>query len=208
MKQLIVSAVVKRVIVSSSSIKASQIDRFIQSASDRDRDVQQTSAIKVSKSGIERGKFFMYHAIVRRKLTENFTGLSQETIEQTINGMAPHFEHTFAGTHAIGGTRHTTAGMRLWFERVYRLLPDLKFAVKDIAVSGWPWNTTVVAEWHNTATSASGDPYVNDGVHIVCLRWGKIVSMHAYTDTEVLASLCRLMADRGIAEASAPPIED
>jgi ketosteroid isomerase-like protein len=88
------------------------------------------------------------------------------------------------------------------------LLPDLSFKVKRIAVSGWPWNTTATAEWQSTATSAIGKPYLNDGVHIVRLRLGKIVSMHVYLDTQVLEDVCRDMANQGIEEAAEPPIED
>ena len=97
--------------------------------------------------------------------------------------------------------------MRSWFERVYRLLPDLRFTVKRVAVSGGPWNTTATVEWRSTATSATGDPYVNDGVHVVRLRLGKIISMHVYLDTALNHTL-RVMADKGITEAAAPPIED
>jgi len=150
----------------------------------------------------------MYHAFVRRKLTQTLEGLDKDNFEGSLAGMDPRLEHYFAGTHAIGGTRHSTAALRRWFERVYRLLPDLSFKVERIAVRGWPWNTTATAEWRSTATSASGEPYVNDGVHIVRLRLGKIVSMHIYLDTEVLADACRRMADRGIVEAAAAAIED
>ncbi len=150
----------------------------------------------------------MYHAFVRRKLTQTLEGLDKDNFKASLDGMDPRIEHYFVGTHALGGTRHSTAAIGRWFERVYRLLPDLSFKVKRIAVSGFLWNTTATAEWRSTATSATGEPYVNDGVHIVRLRLGKIVSMHVYLDTEVLADLCRVMADQGVEEAAAPPIED
>lgn len=149
----------------------------------------------------------MYRAFVRRKLTETLEGLDKDNFKESLAGMDPRLENYFAGTHALGGTRHSTAAVGRWFERVYRLLPDLGFKVKRIAVSGWPWNTTATAEWRSTATSVTGEPYVNDGVHIVRLRLGKIVSMHVYLDTKVLADVCRVMADRGVEEAAAPPIE-
>ncbi len=150
----------------------------------------------------------MYHALVRSKLTQTLEGLNKENFEDSLAGMDPWVEHYFTGTHAIGGTRHSTAAVGRWFGRVFRLLPDLSFKVKRIAVSGWPWNTTATAEWKSTATSATGQPYVNDGVHIVRLRLGKIVSMHVYLDTQVLTDVCRVMADKGVEEAAAPPIED
>ena len=150
----------------------------------------------------------MYHALVRSKLTQTLEGLDKDNFEDSLAGMAPQVEHYFAGTHAIGGTRHSTAAVGRWFGRVFRLLPDLTFKVKRIAVSGWPWDTTATAEWQSTATSAIGKPYLNDGVHIVRLRMGKIVSMHVYLDTQVLERVCHDMADGDIAEAEAAPIED
>jgi ketosteroid isomerase-like protein len=150
----------------------------------------------------------MYHAFVCQKLTQALEELNKDTFEASLTGMDAQLEHKFAGTHALGGTRHSTAAVRRWFERVYRLLPDLSFKVKRIAVTGWPWDTTATAEWHSEATAATGEPYVNDGVHIVRLRMGKIVSMHVYLDTKVLADVCRSMADKGVEEAAAPPIED
>ncbi|MDT8913485.1 nuclear transport factor 2 family protein [Amycolatopsis sp. PS_44_ISF1] len=122
--------------------------------------------------------------------------------------MASRFEHVFAGDHALGGSRHTVAGLRSWFERLYRLAPDLAFTVKHIAVSGPPWNTTAVIEWRDEATLAAGGDYANDGVHVVRMRWGKAISLHAYLDTAVFADSCRRMAQAGITEAGAAPIQD
>ena len=150
----------------------------------------------------------MYHAIVRRRVAGLFADLSAGNYETALAGMAPRFEHIFSGTHALGGTRHSVVGMRSWFERLYRLSPDLNFTIKHIAVSGWPGDTTVVVEWRDTATLADGAPYVNDGVHIVRMRWSKVVSLHAYLDTEIYAAACRQLAANGFPEAIAPPIED
>ena len=93
--------------------------------------------------------------------------------------------------------------MRNWFQRLFRLLPHLAFNVKHIAVSGPPWDTTIVVEWRDTATLPGGAPYVNDGVHVIRMRWGKVTSLHAYLDTEILALAFRKMAAEGIGEAAA-----
>ena len=150
----------------------------------------------------------MYQAFFRHKLTQAFEGLNKETFESSLTEMDPQIEHYFAGTHAMGGTRHSVVALQRWFARVYRLLPDLSFKVKHVAVSGYPWDITATVEWRNEATTAIGEPYINDGVHVVRLRKGKIVSMHVYLDTQVLADVCRLMADKGIEEAAASSIED
>ena len=150
----------------------------------------------------------MYHAIVRRKLRRVFQELGRGNSDYVLAGLAPRFEHSFAGDHALGGKRHSVTAIRSWFERLYRLFPDINFTIKHVAVSGWPWDTTAMIEWHDSATTATGDPYDNDGAHIVRLRWGKLVSLHAYLDTAIVAGACHQMLAIGVTEAGAPAIED
>jgi ketosteroid isomerase-like protein len=154
----------------------------------------------------------MYHAFVRRQITANFSNLgkpsSNEPASQGSGGLAPNVHHVFAGANAIGGERHSAAGFKLWLERVYRIFPNLNFAIKRVIVSGWPWDTTATVEWHSEATSATGEPYVNDGVHVIHMKNGKILSMHVFLDTERVSKVLKIMADKGFSEAGAPPIED
>lgn len=150
----------------------------------------------------------LYHAVVRRQLARVFVELGQGHPEVALSSLAPNFEHQFAGDHPLGGVRHSRRAMEQWFERLYRLFPGLHFTIKHVAVSGPPWDTTAVIEWHDQATLASGEPYDNDGVHVVRLRWGQLVSLHAYPDTERVTAASRQMAEQGIEEARAPQIED
>jgi hypothetical protein len=41
------------------------------------------------------------------------------------------------------------------------VLPNIRFDVKDVWISGWPWRTTVVVQWVATAGLVDDDPYVN-----------------------------------------------
>lgn len=150
----------------------------------------------------------MYHAIVRRNVTKLFEALNRGDIDYVVAGLAPRFEHIFSGDHTLGGMRHTRPRIRIWFERLFRVLPGLSFNIKHMAVSGWPWATTVVVEWRDFATLADGTPYVNDGAHAIQLRWGKVVVLHAYLDTAVIIDAMRIMTEAGVEEASAPKIED
>jgi ketosteroid isomerase-like protein len=150
----------------------------------------------------------MYHAIVRRKLRRVFNEIGNRNADYVLAGLAPRFDHSFAGSRALGGVRHSVGGIKSWFERLYRLFPDIDFTLKHVAVSGWPWDTTAMIEWHDSATTATGDPYDNNGVHIVRLRWGKLVGLHAYLDTELVAAACHIMVSKGVAEAGAMAIED
>ncbi len=151
----------------------------------------------------------MYHAIVRHRVAQLFKTVGRGDVEFALAGMAPRFEHIFPGNHALAGVRHTKASMRPWMERLFRLLKDLSFTIKHIAVSGGSWDTTVVVEWRDVATLADGRThYTNDGAHIIRLRWGKVVSLHAYLDSKIMDAAMRRMVEAGVAEATANRIKD
>jgi ketosteroid isomerase-like protein len=148
----------------------------------------------------------VYHAIVEKKVRTVFVRLSKGDYEYALAGLGTTIEHRFAGEHSLGGTRTTAAGLRHWFERLLRLFPNLRFELHSIAASGWPWDTTIVVEWTDRATPADGKDYVNSGVHVIRMRWGKVVSIHAYLDTQVLIDALNRMAANGIEEAKAAPV--
>jgi len=150
----------------------------------------------------------MYHAIVRRNVRKLFEALGRGDVDYAVAGMAPRFEHIFPGEHTLGGVRHTRPAIRAWLERTLRVLPGLRFDIEHMAVSGWPWHTTVVVEWRDYATLADGTAYVNDGAHAIQLRWGKVVVLHAYLDTQIVVDAMRVMAQAGVEEAAAAKIED
>ena len=86
----------------------------------------------------------MYSTMVRRKVVGIFQALGRGRFcASHCATLAPRFEHVFAGTHALGGQRHTPAAMGI-VPRLFRLLPHLAFNVEHIAVSGPPWDTTIV----------------------------------------------------------------
>src|SRR6201987_3000411 len=121
----------------------------------------------------------MYHAIVRRRIRALFAAINRGDAEPVLASFARRFEHAFLGEHALGGARHTLPASllppaaspprppprpppppppprhtlpatRRWYERLYRLLPDIHFDLRQIEVSGPPWNTTVVVDWDET----------------------------------------------------------
>jgi ketosteroid isomerase-like protein len=150
----------------------------------------------------------VYTFFVRQRIEQGFESLNQGDYEAVLAGISPSITHTFSGTHALGGTRHSVEAMRQWFKRLYLLAPKLSFTIKSIAVSGFPWDTTIAVEWVDAAQPADGSEYINEGVHIIKMRWGKVVYLHAYLDTQLLGALSQRLAAYGIAEASALPIED
>jgi hypothetical protein len=48
-------------------------------------------------------------------------------------------------------------------------------------VKGWPWHTTVFAQWDATATLLNGDDsYSNRGIHVITMRWGQVCALDVF----------------------------
>jgi ketosteroid isomerase-like protein len=152
------------------------------------------------------GEAGMYHAIVRRRIRGLFDAVNNGDAEPVLRAFAPRFEHAFLGDHALGGSRQTLPATRRWYERLYRLLPDIHFDLRSIAVSGGPWNTIVVVDWDETNSGTDNVRTTNRGIHVVQLRWGRATRLIICPDTIGLkATLDRLNA-AGTPEALAAPI--
>jgi hypothetical protein len=79
--------------------------------------------------------------------------------------------------------------------------------VKDIWVKGWPNDTTVIIRW--TATdrdNPDGSPYRNHGVHIIRMKWFKVVDIDANEDSEAVAQSMEIKKNAGWEEAGLPPL--
>ena len=152
----------------------------------------------------------MYHSIVRRIARRNIESLNSRDYGALLKSYGSGIEagHTVSGCHALGGTRHSADAMRRYYERLHRLLPDLRVDVKSIFVSGWPWRTLIAIEWTDYATAQDGLPYSNVGVQIIEIRWGRMVYSRTYPDVQRVMDVCCRMGAAGIGEGIDPPIED
>jgi ketosteroid isomerase-like protein len=148
----------------------------------------------------------MHHALVRRRVKDLFAAVSRGEARPVLEALAPRFEHFFLGDHPLGGARHSLDATRRWYERLYRLLPDIAFELRAIRVSGPPWNTLVAVDWMET-NSAGGVRSYTPGVHVVRLAWGRMVYIGIYPDTTGLIATLQRLADAGVAEATAAKIE-
>jgi ketosteroid isomerase-like protein len=150
----------------------------------------------------------MYKALVRRRIHTIFDALGRGDYMVVVDGLADDVHHVFAGDSALGGERHSRDAVRSWFERLFRLYDELRFEIQHVFVSGPPWNLVVGVEWLGHARPKAGQPYVNEGFHVINIRRGRVAYFHAYEDSQKVADACREMADAGIAEATAAPIVD
>jgi ketosteroid isomerase-like protein len=145
---------------------------------------------------------------VERNVRATFRRVGQRDYETLLEQTAPSVLHVFPGDHALGGTRHTRDALRRWFERLFLLFPELHFEVKEVAVRGLPWDATIMVQWENWGRASDGQPYANQGTHVLRLRWGRVIYLHEYLDSQRVAAVCRRLARQGVSEAAAEPVAD
>lgn len=150
----------------------------------------------------------MYHWIVRQKVQKTFSYLNQHDYETVVNTFAPGIVHSFAGDSALGGTRRSQTTAKLWYQRLFRLFPDLCFQVKNVVISGLPWDTKVAVQFRVELTPPNAEPFYNEVAQFLHIKWGKITEMYLYEDTDKLSGLLKYLTNHGIEEASAAPITD
>ena len=92
----------------------------------------------------------MYHAIVRRRIVALFDAINRGDAGPVLAGFAPGAEHAMIGTHALSGRRVSPRAVADWYARLFRLLPDIRFDLRRIEVSGPPWATIATVEWRET----------------------------------------------------------
>jgi ketosteroid isomerase-like protein len=150
----------------------------------------------------------MYHNIVRQRVLKLFAAINRGDAEPVLTAFARRFEHVFIGDTALGGTRRTQRSTRAWYQRLYRLLPDITFDVRRVSVSGAPWNTLVVAEWRETNSGTDGVRTSAEGMHVLHLAWGRTTRLIICPDTVKLKTTLERLAASGNVEAQATPIID
>ena len=148
----------------------------------------------------------MYHAMVKRIAKKNFERVNERDFASLLKDCVPNVHHRFGGTHALGGERHDREHLRMWLERLARLGTELHLTVEDVWVKGWPGNTTIIVRWSATDRLPDGSDYHNHGVHVIKMRWGKIVDIDANEDSQAVAESLQMRARYGVEEALAAPI--
>lgn len=149
----------------------------------------------------------MYRAIVAHRVRTAWKHLNERDAEFVLKMFAPSFTHRFVGDNAMGGVRRRLETQRAWFARLFRVLPDIEFTVRDVLVGGWPWRTRVVALLTTKGTTG-GEPFRNEFAQTIELRWGRITYVNVVEDTEKMAAVLARAAASGVEEANAAQITD
>jgi ketosteroid isomerase-like protein len=149
----------------------------------------------------------VYRRIVEAQVRKAWRRLAAGDYGYVLDQFAPALEYSFAGDHALGGTRHSRETMTGWFERLFELFPGIRFEVADVLVKGWPWRTRAVV-LVGVRTNVAGEPYRNEVAQTIELRWGRITRIRTLEDTQKLAGALQRLAETGVEEAELAPIED
>jgi len=148
----------------------------------------------------------MYHMIMRSKVRDVFNALNHGNYEPVFASLAPKFEHWFIGEHALSSLRISLPMTRAWYERLYRIFPNIHFDLKNIVVQGTPWDTTITVEWDDSYILLNGEKRSNLGVHIIHFKWFKADSIRIYCDTKLLLDNLAIQAQGGIKDVALPPL--
>ena len=150
----------------------------------------------------------IYRSIVERKLRRTFDALNRGDHGPVLAAFGAPVEHVFFGRHALGGARHAMASIVPWYGRLKAVFPDLRFDIESVVVRGMPWNTVALVEWRDHFSLPDGTRRGNQGVHALRLKWGRVVSLRVYCDTQVLSSVLDEIRAQGVSDAGQPPIVD
>jgi ketosteroid isomerase-like protein len=148
----------------------------------------------------------MYRLFVRRIVRKAFGNINADDYERVLPVFARDVVFCFAGDHAMGGEIKGPVLVREWFERVFRLFPDIRLEPKAVVVMGPPWRTFACTRFVVRGTLPDGRQYTNEGMQFLHLRWGKAVEDRLYEDTAVLVDALDAIAASGNDEAAAAPL--
>lgn len=148
----------------------------------------------------------LYSYIVKKLIRQSFDHVNNHRWDELLKAVAPNVHQRVPGAHSLGGERHDKQTLRRWFERFGRVLPTVHLKVNNIWVKGWPWHTTVFAQWDGTAKLLNGDAYFNRGLHVFTLRWGKVYAIDELQDSQEVARGLATQAAAGLKEAVAEQI--
>lgn len=145
----------------------------------------------------------MYQLIFKRQIVKGFQNISRANFDDVLKLFAPDIHFTFVGDHAMAGNWRDRVIVKQWFDRVHRLFPDLQLIPLHIQISGWPWDVSATTQFEVQATLPDGSRYRNQGVQILRIRLGKIVTDYLIEDTQLLEQALEKIAQSGNKEATA-----
>ena len=129
----------------------------------------------------------MYSWIVGRVVGFLYGKVSRGDLRLPLLGLAKDARLGFAGNSSFGGEQRGKPAIEAWMRRFASLEPE--FTVRDVAVSGPPWNMRVFMHFSDRIVAPNGYLYENEGMEHLKIRYGLIREIRVYLDTEKVAAL-------------------
>ena len=149
----------------------------------------------------------MITRIARRQYLKGLHALERGDIDALLTQFREECTLVFVGDTPLGAHLSTRTEVRRWFERFLRMLPEPRFEIQRLVVSGMPWKLRL-ASYVVIRSRINGEPYENQFAHFLTLKWGKVVDDLVLEDTQTWARACERLAAAGVAEATASPLVD
>jgi ketosteroid isomerase-like protein len=109
-------------------------------------------------------------------------------IRPTVMLDAKDIRFVFPGDNSFSGDFRGAAEHRRWLERLVRV--GVMTEPDEVAVSGWPWRTTLCVRGRSWRDSPSGERvYENRFVIWGTMRWGRLYDYEVYEDTQKAQAL-------------------
>lgn len=150
----------------------------------------------------------MYKTIVAARVRGIFAEINRGNYGAMIDGLATPFEYRFLGDHPLSGRRTRVSTMDLWWQRIFRLLPDAQFTLHEIIVQGHPLNTRIAVRSTISTRLPSGVSYSNDVMQFMRLRLGKLTHVETMEDTAKFERYLATLDHAAYPDAVAPPLDD
>jgi ketosteroid isomerase-like protein len=125
----------------------------------------------------------MYHAIVAARVRSLWRRVGSGDFAAAVDMADPALRFEFVGDTALSARLTGREQFAAWFRRLGDVFPDIRLTPVDIAVAGPPWNTRVAVRLDIEATLDDGEPYRNQAVQWIRLRWGRMVDDWVLEDT-------------------------
>lgn len=132
--------------------------------------------------------------LAKRLISHNMARARAGDIEPTLRMDAAEVSFRFPGENSWAGEFRGRAQVRQWLQRFAAV--GLQIFADEVAVTGWPWRSTVCIRGTDHLNDQSGEiVYENRYVIWGHLRWGKLTDYEVYEDTEKSRALDDWLAE-------------
>jgi ketosteroid isomerase-like protein len=143
--------------------------------------------------------------VARRQYRRGLDAVERADFDALLPQFSANCTLTFVGDTPLGAQLRGHGDIRRWFDRFARMLPQPRFEIQKLAITGPPWRQHLAAHVHIRSTVA-GQPYQNQFAHFLTIKWGKVTDDLILEDTQTWAHACERLAESGMAEALSAPL--